>query len=108
MAGCILQHGSLFLKEPEVNTNSIFASAEPVRSPEAPFVTLGEAAGRDITWEQVLAAFKTGFERSLGVDFKHDSLSPEEEAVARRLTDEKYRNSEWLGHTEHTGHVGRL
>ena len=108
MAGCILQHGSLFLREPDTRVRSIVTSTEPARWGEAPFVTIGEAAGKDCTWEQVLAAFQNGFERALGIVLKPDGLSPQEERLARQLAADKYWDNEWLWHPERTGHVRRL
>ncbi len=107
-AGCILQHGSLFLREPDADVLSIVTSAEPQRWGEAPFATIREAAGRDVTWEHMLAVFRTGFERALGVVFRPYGLTQEEQRLSSRLAVEKYGDSKWLRHPERTGYVQRL
>ena len=107
-AGCILQHGSLFLEEPPDRVGSKVACMRSARSGRAPFVTVGEAAGRPVTWEQVLAAFQTGFERALGITLRPGHLSKEEEELAGRLAAEKYGRAGWLLYPERTGHVRGL
>lgn len=108
MADCILQHGSLFLREPDAGVRSIVTSSQPERWGEAPFVSIGEASGRDVSWEQVLEAFQTGFESALGIVLKPDGLTPGEEELSERLAAEKYRDNEWLWHPERTSHVRLL
>jgi lipoate-protein ligase A len=107
-AGCILQHGSLLLEEPPEPVRSKVASMWRARSGRTPFVTVGEAAGRPVNWEQVLAAFKTGFERAMGLTLKPGRLSNKEEELAERLAADKYGSAEWLLCPEGTGHVRRL
>jgi len=64
----ILQHGSLFLSD---NTQLMSRLSFPgeMEPRSKAFVTLGEAARRDISWHEVAHAFINGFSVALEVDF---------------------------------------
>jgi lipoyl(octanoyl) transferase len=108
IAGCVLQHGSVFLSEPDYDVRSIVMSNCNERSKQEPFVTIREAAGREVSSDEILEAFQSGFQGALGVVFEPCRLTAEEEDLARRLSVEKYADNEWLRHPERAGHVGRL
>ena len=95
--GAILQHGTLFLSENRRFLDSITVGAGSGLTTGPSFVTLAEACGREVPWEAVQSAFGTGFADALGVRLEAGSLSEEEEALAQRLTEEKYASEEWTG-----------
>jgi lipoyl(octanoyl) transferase len=103
----VLQHGSLFLQRGD-EENSTPAAAGSERPGVGPFVTLQEAAGRDVGWEEVLDAFRVGFERSMGVALDPGTLSGSEETEARRLFEARYSRPEWLLGRVRAGHVRAL
>ena len=49
----------------------------------------------DATWDAVAAAFKSGFNAALQVDFVSDSLSRSEWELANQLVQDKYSKLEW-------------
>lgn len=88
----ILQHGSLFLKLPEEKWQKVTGEEEETSS----LVTLEEAAGRSITWNETHNAFEEGFTLALDVRMENGVLSEWERSLANRLMEEKYGTREWL------------
>lgn len=104
----VLQHGSLFLLPDDEGKRTARAATDPERLGVAPFVTLQEAAGRTFSREEVLGAFRLGFERSMEVTLEPGRLSDLEESEARRLVTTKYSRREWLLGPVRPGHVRAL
>lgn len=93
--GALLQHGALplcgdiaricrFLAAP--------ASAERVR---ARATTLSEVLGRSVSWEESAAAIVQGFESALDLSLLPSPLTDEEQRLADKLREQKYRAQEW-------------
>lgn len=94
----ILQHGTLFLKDNRELLNRITRVGSLAGERTGPlFVTLAEACGREIVWEEVKAAFQEGFAGALGIKLEDGALGEEEEALARRLLVNKYGRESWTG-----------
>jgi lipoyl(octanoyl) transferase len=104
----VLQHGSLFLLPDDEAKRAASAANDPERPGVSPFVTLQEAAGRTVSWEEFLGAFRLGFERSMEVALEPGTLSDLEEREARRLVNTKYSRLEWLLGPVRPGHVRAL
>ena len=94
----ILQHGTLFLKDNRELKGRITRGGPLTDERTGPlFVTLAEACGREIVWEEVKAAFQAGFAGALGITLEDDALCEEEETLARRLMVNKYGGESWTG-----------
>jgi len=94
----ILQHGTLFLKDNRKLLDRITRGGSLTGERTGPlFVTLAEACGREIAWEEVKTAFQEGFAGALGITLEAGALCEEEETLARRLLVNKYRSESWTG-----------
>lgn len=99
--GVILQHGSLLLK---FNPDQV-ASLLNLPTPEAKAavaemlgkraISLGEAAKRELSWQEICQAMMTAFGPALGVELEADSLSQAELATAQELAATKYTQDTW-------------
>lgn len=88
----VLQHGSMFLK-----TNAeLLARIGKEAAAGYRFISLEKAAGRGITWDEVLTAMLEGFGRTLDATMESGSVSGDEEETAGRLHREKYSLDNWL------------
>lgn len=93
--GGLLQHGSLPLRIDRALVGRLVeGAAAPHRVLEAA-TSLQEALGRPVAFEEVAAALQEGVARALGWRLEPGALSPEEEALARRLEAEKYGTDRW-------------
>ena len=94
----ILQHGTLFLKDNHELSDRItrVGSLTGERMGQL-FVTLAEARGREIAWEEVKDAFQAGFAGALGITLEAGALWEEEEKLARHLLVNKYGSESWTG-----------
>jgi lipoate-protein ligase A len=63
---------------------------------ESTFVSLPEAAGRAVTWDQFNSAFQDGFSRFLSIELLPGNLSKDEESLAEELYVTKYATDDWL------------
>lgn len=96
--GAILQHGTLFLKDNRKLLDRITRGGSTTDERTGPrFVTLAEACGREIAWEEVKAAFQAGFAGALGITLEAGALREEEETLARHLLVKKYESESWTG-----------
>jgi len=104
--GAVLQHGSLFLARPE--TPLVLEShRDKEGSTGGPgFTTLEEAAGRKVTWDEVLDAFIRGFGRALGASLEPGDMTDREIELAARLVSQKYSDKVWLQQPERSGGPG--
>jgi lipoate-protein ligase A len=95
----VLQHGSVFLRvNPELLEKITVTGHEVAKVVQLKnaFVSLPEAAGRTVTWEQVSRAFQEGFSSSLSIEVEPGTLSKSEELLAERIYATKYANDGWL------------
>jgi lipoate-protein ligase A len=101
--GAVLQHGSLFLERPETSL-VLDGNRDPDGSSGGPgFATLKEAAGRTVTWDEVLDAFVCGFGKALGASLEPGNMTDRETELAELLVSQKYSDKEWLRHPERSG-----
>jgi lipoate-protein ligase A len=97
----VLQHGALPLKGDigRICDALAFDSEEAREAARVRVVkraiTLGEALGRAISFEEATAALEEGFCRALNVRLEEETLSEVEEARAERLRAEKYAAEAW-------------
>lgn len=99
--GVILQHGSILLK---FNPGQV-ASLLNLPTPEAKdtvaemlgkrAISLGEAADRELSWEETCQAMITAFGPALGVELEADKLSRAELVTAQELAASKYAQDAW-------------
>jgi len=98
--GVILQHGSIML---DMDVPLLFSL---MRLPEElvprlmerlrkKSVTLREALGRDVSYEEAREAFTRGFATGMGLTLTPGALTPAEQADVAELVREKYGNDSW-------------
>lgn len=93
-----LQHGSIPL---EMNRELLAAASRPegvVQADDIPsgaeelsFITVGEAAGREVSFGELSAALEEGFKRRWGILFGRAALTEEEKQLADELKSKKYQ-----------------
>jgi lipoyl(octanoyl) transferase len=90
----MLQHGSLFLEDSAsiVAELSTGAGAPAGRVP----VSLAEACGRKVGWEEMARAFSVGFARALEIQLEPGEMSAREWEEATRMAREKYSDPCWI------------
>jgi len=66
-----------------------------IRQFQGRVVSLGEALGRPLPWAEAATALARGFAQALEAELAPGALTPEEEALARRLLREKYTSPAW-------------
>lgn len=99
--GMVLQHGAIplcgdvtrimdYLKMPSEEVRERLR-----RTLAAKAITVSEAVGRTVTFEEVAAAFEVGLARTLEVEWVEAELSEEERELSRRLRLEKYDTDDW-------------
>ena len=89
-----LQHGSIMIE----SDRKMYAEATGSRAPIAgavPFITVKEAAGRDIGFEELAGKIISGFEERLSIRFIRSRLTDEEEKLAEGLKERKYATEAW-------------
>jgi lipoate-protein ligase A len=93
--GGILQHGSLPLAG-DIGDIGAFLTARPdplrVRRHA---LTLHDALGRTVTWEEAAEAVMDGFREALNLTLLPGPLTPDERKAMERLIVEKYGNADW-------------
>jgi lipoyl(octanoyl) transferase len=93
--GGILQHGSLPLAGDIADISRfLVARPDPARI-RSLALTLHDALGRWVTWEEAAEAVRDGFRDMLNLDLMPAPLTSEERAEVERLLAEKYGNLEW-------------
>jgi lipoate-protein ligase A len=97
----ILQHGSILL---DLDIDQLFAvlsfPSERVRERfRTAFtdkaVSIKQFSGRDLSYDEAVAAFTIGFARGLGVRLEPSELTDQERELAMQLVREKYSTDEW-------------
>jgi lipoate-protein ligase A len=95
--GVVLQHGSLPLTGDLTRIcDTLRFEDEAAREAakervQARAITLADALGRTVTWEQAANAMKHGFREALNLEFESGELSEREWERARNLREEKYQ-----------------
>jgi len=87
--GALLQQGSIRL------------APEPDEAARA--ISLQEALGRPVGWDELAEALAAGFARAWGIEIRPGELSPREEELARRLERERYADPGWTPAPRRTG-----
>jgi lipoate-protein ligase A len=99
--GGVLQHGSLPLVGDLGRICDGLAYADEAarqagkEAVRARAITLQEALGWPVTYEEVAEALMDGFAETFGVRFQYASLSPQEQARAEVLAGEVYGSEAW-------------
>ncbi len=93
--GGILQHGSIYLSG-DVARICAYLSAPPAPAyVHARALTLAEALGRVVAWDELAQAVVAGFSTVLALDLQPGALSHYEAQTAESLLHEKYANIAW-------------
>ena len=87
--GSLLQHGSLFLTDDGGLADRICCGFSASVGAQRP-VTVSEAARRDISWEDMAAAFHEGFSTAHGIELVPGRMEPPETESAAAILKEKY------------------
>lgn len=93
-AEAVLQHGSVFLADNSALLERISATGDS-RKPVSRFVALNEAAGRELTFEEVARAVTEGFRSSLGVGLEAVEVPETVTGAADELLRRKYSAGAW-------------
>ncbi len=99
--GVILQHGSILLDlDADLLFSVLYFSSDRLRERlKAQFlqkaVSIKQVSGRDVSFEEAEAAFRSGFAKGLGVELVDGRLTPQENRIMRELVATKYGNPEW-------------
>ena len=100
-----MQHGSILVDIDWDAWASVFSYASDAgrerarRKLPTRMTSLKEELGHEVTPEEVSKALHHAFERALSITLEPGSLTVEEEALARRLTVDKYATEEWTART---------
>lgn len=99
--GVLMQHGSLPFTIDQDMLFDLFAfSTEEMRARKRKAfankaISMNEASGREITYDQAVAAFTKGFETGLDLQFTPFELSDTQWQEVQALAESKYRSDEW-------------
>lgn len=93
--GAILQHGSIRLGGEAHPLHRLMHLPQVVARREDDQVGLRHLLGRRLTRRTVAQALREALARLLEVDFVPGNLTPEEEALAHQLREERYANPQW-------------
>jgi lipoate-protein ligase A len=95
--GAVLQHGSLPLRGDIGRICSVLAGRPDPDQVRARAVTLQEALGRAVSWDEAAEALAAGFGAEFGLSIEPGELTPEERERAARLETDKYAADKWTG-----------
>lgn len=98
-ASCVLQHGSMFLRPCDDTLRRVAGETEadghaPMRGRR--LISISEAAGRRVSWEELREAVIQGFEGGLGETLEEGKMTRLEKGIACRLLEDKYGTAGWL------------
>lgn len=93
--GAVLQHGALPLEGDIARICNFLATGADPEQVRARAVTLTEALGREVSWEEAARALESGFARALNLLFEPGLLTAEELTWAEQLRAEKYASEKW-------------
>ena len=91
--GCFLQHGSVLLGVDEPRLRALFPTT---RDPSATMITLEEALGRRVSFDECADTLAAAFEAEHDITLRPGGLSREETDAVERLVTERYANDAWL------------
>lgn len=99
-SGVILQHGSVLLQFSPADVAAVLRMSDEKRAGlaavlAAKAISLTEALGREVGWQEAATAMAAAFGPALGVDFAAGGLTTGEMAASRRLATEKYGDDSW-------------
>ena len=99
-SGAVLQHGSVLIEFDPEQTARLLSPGGRGRAFLADVlrhraVSLREALGRPVSWDEVAQAMAGGFGAALGVEWQPGGLSPRERVRAEQLAVERYASDEW-------------
>lgn len=99
--GVILQHGAILLDLDEEKLLSVFKFSSPEvkekmrkKLPEKA-VAINTLTERNITIEECVESFKTGFEKALDIELVPYELTEEQKQYVKNLEETKYNTDEW-------------
>jgi lipoate-protein ligase A len=92
--GMLLQHGSILLSGSQTRILGLLADRTPAKSPRDGSITLQALIGSEPPLADLVAAMRSGFERTFGTRLAPERLSRDESARAERLA-EQYDGVDW-------------
>jgi lipoate-protein ligase A len=92
MNGALLQHGSLLIEIDHSLWTLLFPHATAL---EAHATALRCLLERSPSWEELVEAFRGGFEEGAGVRLDPDELTIHEEMLVEQLVATRYGTPEW-------------
>ncbi|KRG14918.1 lipoate--protein ligase family protein [Lederbergia galactosidilytica] len=99
--GVLMQHGSLpFTMDREMLFDLFAFSTEELRARKresfsSKAISMNEASGKQITYDEAVTAFTKGFETGLDLHFTPFALSDSQWEEVQTLAESKYRSDEW-------------
>jgi lipoate-protein ligase A len=93
--GAVLQHGTLPLYGDIARICPLLTAHPSPARVRARAMTVEEAFGRQISWNEAAAALAKGFAEALNLRLELGELTEEERTQAQRLRDEKYGAQAW-------------
>jgi len=94
--GILLQHGSLPIEDDQSAVAELLRAEAGIAPPEPP-ATLGEVMGAAPPWKALVAALAEGWEETMRVRLRRDTLSDEEWRGAERIR-ARYEDPAWTWH----------
>lgn len=96
--GKILQHGPVLIDIDFEKMCSLFKTENMkklIHESKNRITTLNKELNKNITFETLAEALKSGFEKNFNVDLIEDNLTEREKELAQKLMNEKYKTNEW-------------
>ena len=99
--GVVLQHGSILLTFNPAKVASLFNLPSTEKKQQLAqilgkrAVSIKEALGKEVAWEDLCQAMTAGFAQTLGAQVETGQLSDKEEAAANELAAAKYNCDSW-------------
>ncbi len=101
--GAFLQQGSLLL----ANSQQVLAELKPgvmdksqreelAKTLRLAVTSLKDILGREVSYEETAACFRTGFAEFFGVELVESNPEPDELRMAEALAEKRYRGQDWL------------
>jgi lipoate-protein ligase A len=93
--GVVLQHGALPLHGDMARICPLLASHPDPGRVRGRAMAVDEVLGRGVAWDEAAEALGAGFAEALELALEPDRVTPEEQAQAQLLREEKYATDEW-------------
>ena len=91
----ILQHGSVYI-DGDIGQISRYLSGKPdPQRIREKTMTLEQALGKTLSFDDIVNALKEGFRRVLNLEFVVFSLEGQDIAAIKKLREDKYESSAW-------------